>query len=280
MECQLENITVHYETFGQGKPIILLHGWPADHRQAVDAFETVFAQRTGWKRIYPDLPGMGQTRGADWIRGSDQMLEVMTQFIDQVIPNQRFAIAGVSYGGYLARGLVHRRAPLIDGMLLVVPLIMPDNAKRIRPEHMVVAKDEDFTAELAHIDPNIAQELLEVVVAQNRQLLDNQWVKTYIAEAANLVDEKFLAQVGENYALSFDLDAPAEPCTAPMLFLLGGQDTMGYPRSLSFIENYPRASFVILDRAGHALWMEQASLYKALVNEWLDRVEEWITSKE
>src|SRR5258706_6808803 len=146
MECQLENITVHYETFDQVKPIILLHGWPADHRQAVDAFETVFAQRTGWKRIYPDLPGMGQTRGADWIRGSDQMLEVMTQFIDQVIPNQRFAIAGVSYGGYFARGLVYRRGALFDGRVFVFSLLIAHNAKRIKPEPIGGGKEEGVTS--------------------------------------------------------------------------------------------------------------------------------------
>ena len=26
MECQLENATVHYETFGEGRPLLLLHG--------------------------------------------------------------------------------------------------------------------------------------------------------------------------------------------------------------------------------------------------------------
>jgi len=115
MECELEKITVHYETFGEGKPIIMIHGWDADHRQAVDHFEPVFSQRDGWKRIYPDSPGMGKTRGENWITSSDHMLDVMTQFIDHVIPEQRFALAGISYGGYLSRGLVHRRASLIRG---------------------------------------------------------------------------------------------------------------------------------------------------------------------
>ena len=280
MECELENITVHYETFGQGRPIILIHGWPADHRQAVDAFESVFTQRDGWQRIYPDLPGMGQTRGAEWITGSDQMLEVLTRFIDRIIPDQHFALAGVSYGGYLVRGIVHRRAPLVSGALFVVPAMLPDSAKRIRPPHVVLVKDEGFAEALTHLDPALAQGLLDAVVVQSRQLLDNPWVKTFVAEAAKLTDEKFLEKVGQNYALSFDLDAPSsEPCAVPMIFLLGGQDSMGYPRSLSFLENYPRASYVILDRAGHALWLEQAPLYKALVNEWLDRVEEWLRSK-
>jgi pimeloyl-ACP methyl ester carboxylesterase len=278
MECELENITVYYEIFGQGRPIIMLHGWPADHRQAVDALESVFMQRDGWKRIYLDLPGMGRTHGADWITGSDQMLEVTTKFIDHVIPGQRFALAGISYGGYLARGLVHRRASLINGALFIVPVIVPDGAKRIKPEHIVLVRDQSFVADLAHFDSSIAQGLLDVIVVQDRRLLDDQWVRTYISEATSIADENFLARVAENYTLNFDLDTLSEPCSAPMLFLLGGQDSLGYPKSLSFLENYPRASFVILDRAGHGLWLEQATLYHALVNEWLNRVEEWIIS--
>jgi hypothetical protein len=35
------------------------------------------------------------------------------------------------------------------------------------------------------------------------------------------------------------------------------------------------SSFVLLDRAGHALSVEQKMLFRALVSEWLDRVEEY-----
>ena len=90
MECKLENITVHYETFGQGKPIIILHGLPLDHRSQVSVLEPIFEQREGWKRIYPDLPGMGKTPGANWITHEDQMLDVALDFIDHVIPEERF----------------------------------------------------------------------------------------------------------------------------------------------------------------------------------------------
>ncbi len=39
---------------------------------------------------------------------------------------------------------------------------------------------------------------------------------------------------------------------------------------------FPRATFAVLDRAGHGLTMEQTGLFRALVAEWLDRVEEGI----
>ena len=30
LECELKDITVHYEAFGEGRPIIVLHGWGMD----------------------------------------------------------------------------------------------------------------------------------------------------------------------------------------------------------------------------------------------------------
>ena len=96
MECDLGKIVVHYETFGEGKPIIMLHGWYLDHRSMAADIEPVFKTRSGWKRIYLDLPGMGKTPGMAWIANNDHMLEIVQGFIDKVIPGQRFAVAGYS----------------------------------------------------------------------------------------------------------------------------------------------------------------------------------------
>jgi pimeloyl-ACP methyl ester carboxylesterase len=47
---------------------------------------------------------------------------------------------------------------------------------------------------------------------------------------------------------------------------------VGYRDSWKLIENYSRASFVILDKAGHDLQNEQEELFQELVKEWIDRV--------
>jgi hypothetical protein len=75
---------------------------------------------------------------------------------------------------------------------------------------------------------------------------------------------------------SFDVDILPTPFAAPTLFLTGRQDNWcGYQDAYRLLDNYPRASFSVLDRAGHALPVEQKTLFRALVNEWLDRVEEY-----
>ncbi|HYF79594.1 MAG TPA: hypothetical protein VD973_21005 [Symbiobacteriaceae bacterium] len=49
---------------------------------------------------------------------------------------------------------------------------------------------------------------------------------------------------------------------------------VGYTDLFTLTESYPRAAVAVLDRAWHALQIEQAQLFNALVNEWLERLAE------
>ena len=64
-------------------------------------------------------PGTGCTPSVDPLATHDAMLEAVLAFIDKLIPGQRFVLAGLSYGGYLARGVVYHRAASIDGLILL-----------------------------------------------------------------------------------------------------------------------------------------------------------------
>jgi len=274
MECKLENITVYYEVFGAGRPIIMLHGWSIDHRLMVSAMEPVFQHREGWRRIYPDLPGHGRTPAEDWITDQDQMLDVLLRFVDDVIPGQRFVVGGTSAGGYLARGVVYHRTARVDGLFLTVPAIVPDDAKRTLPPHVTLVEDPSFASALGPDEARIIRNV--PVVAQSRELLGTLRAA---AASAELADHEFLIPIRRNpekYAFSFDVDALPEPFGAPTLIVTGRQDAIcGYRDAWAIVDNYPRATFAVLDRAGHLLEAEQAGLYRALVGEWLDRVEEY-----
>ena len=169
MECQLEGMTMHYEMMGEGRPIIMLHGRPCDHRYMVSDMEPLFAQRPGWKRIYPELPGMGKTAGANWISTQDHMLEVVLDFIDTIIPGERFVVVGASYGGYLARGLIYRRLALIDGLLLTAPLIQPDVARCNLPTHRTLV--EDLTI-LTERESDLVKDFQGFAVVQSKKFFD------------------------------------------------------------------------------------------------------------
>lgn len=267
METKMKDIKPYYEIHGSGRPIIMLHGGGPDHRLMKGCMEPVFRNRSGWKRIYFDLPGMGQTP-ASWINNSDHMLQFVLDFIDSVIPNQTFLLAGESYGGYLARGIIYKRPQAVDGLLLICPVIIPDQRKRKLPERVILCKDEPL---LSTLQEEEAKEFSSFSVIQNRKI----WERTRfeILPGLKVVNQAFLDRLlGKGYAFSFNVDQPGRPFENPALFIMGRQDHMvGYHDAYEIIKNYPRASVVILDNAGHNLQIEQEKLFTALTSEWLDR---------
>ncbi len=271
MDCKLKDITVHYELFGKGRPIIMLHGWSCDHRHMVSDMEPLFRQRDGWKRVYLDLPGHGRTAGKDWITNQDKILDVVLDFIDNVVSGQRFVLVGASAGAYLARGVVHHRSALIDGLLLTVPVIVADDAKRHMPSPVTLVADPVLASELEATET----ELFQLAVVQSRKVVD--YMRANFPSTVRLATD-FQAKLREpeNYAFSFDVDALPKPCPAPTLIVTGRQDSVvGYRDAWEILDNYPRGTFVVLDRSGHFLPFEQEGQFHALVSEWLDRVEEY-----
>jgi pimeloyl-ACP methyl ester carboxylesterase len=271
VECQIRDITFNYEDIGSGTPLLALHGWPLDHRHMLNALEPVFARHPGWRRLYPDLPGMGRTKAADWIETHDQMLELVIELVDRLIPGERFAVAGVSYGGWLVRGLVHEYGDRVAGALIEVPVVAGDARDRILPEHWVRHQDVAYLA-----TPGPGEEgSREMVVAQSLEVLDS-WRRT-ISPAIEIADHDFLERLGGNYRFCFDPDDLAGPFGGPSLIVTGRFDHVcGYREAFDLLDLYPFATYAALDWAGHALPDERAELHRALVSDWLERMEDYL----
>lgn len=269
MECDLGNITVFYEIYGEGKPIIFLHGWNviASHRQWSEVVEPFFENQDGWQRIYIDLPGMGKTPGEDWITKSEDIVDILLRFIDQMIPDQKVSLAGLSYGGYLAQGIIYKKPNIANGLCLIVPMTR-DRVERTLPEHVILVVNKELLEEL---NPEDAEIFRSLFVVQNRKLIDN--FKAF--QQAALGDEEFMSRLNENYAFSFDIEKLPHSFDKPTLIVTGRQDAIvGYQDQWNILQNYPRATFAVFDRTGHILMHEQEQLFINLLSEWLDRVEE------
>jgi len=271
MECNVKGLTVYYEVYGEGKPILLLHGSHVDHRLMKGCMEPVLGKKDGYKRIYIDLPGMGKTKAAEWITNSDEMLAVVLAFIEKILPIENFLLAGQSYGGYLARGVTHKMGNRIDGLFLLCPAIIANIKERDIPSHVILTKDDELLAELEVAQ---AKEFASMHVVQSREIW--QRYRDEIVCGLKLADEPFLQKLQEQgYAFSFDPEDFEGPFTKPALVLAGRQDaSVGYKDVWRIIDKYPRAAFVVLDKAGHHLQLEQADVFTCLVEEWLKRVEE------
>ena len=249
-------VVVHYVEHGAGRPVLVLHGAGVDHREAEACFEPVLDGVAGLRRIYPDLPGMGRTVAPDTLRSADDVLDVLLAFADEVTGGTAYLLIGHSAGAYYAQAMAARRPARVVGLALACPLT---SGLRDVPEHRVVAGsgeigDDGFRS---------------YFVIQTSEMLERY--ERYVAPAAALADQAALERIGERWVLTPD-DAPAY--AGPALVVAGRLDsTVGYAAATDLVDHYPHASLAVVDDAGHALPHEQPELLRALVAEWLARVE-------
>jgi pimeloyl-ACP methyl ester carboxylesterase len=255
MQARVGGIAVHYVEHGAGRPVLVLHGAGVDHREAEACFEPIFGGVAGFRRIYPDLPGMGRTV-ADGLRSAEDVLDTLLAFAGQATDGAPHLLIGHSAGAYFAKAMVARLPRLVTGVALVCPLLP---GLRDVPEHRVVVGSGVIGDDVFR----------SYFVIQSPEMLERY--ERYVAPAAALADQSALERIGERWELVSD-DGP--PFSGPTLVVAGRLDsTVGYAAAADLVDHYPHASLAVIDEAGHALPHEQPDLLRALVAEWLARVE-------
>jgi pimeloyl-ACP methyl ester carboxylesterase len=272
MYTEVDGVNIYYEAHGEGLPILMLHGYGIDHNIMVGCMEPIFKKRPGYRRIYIDLPGMGKSKAPGWLGNSDQVLDIVIKFSEKAIPEGDFLVAGESYGGYIARGMVNKIPERLQGVLLICPVMVGDRSKRQLPPRTVFVRDEKL---LAGINPEDRKFFERMLILQDKR----RWERFQqdILPGRRIEDTAFLDRLKKHgYECSFDVDKIPTPFDKPSLILTGRQDaSVGYKDALKLIDNYSRGTFSILDRAGHGLEVEQECVFNCLTSEWLDRIEEY-----
>ncbi len=256
------------ECHGEGVPVVAIHGLGPDRQLMVGCLEPIFTTRKGYRRLYLDLPGMGESAPASGLGGSDEVLAALLAFIDDHLGSDPFLLIGESYGGYLARGVLQNRSPQVLGLALICPIGRTViNKDRNVPEHRVL----------------VAEPALLERIGDTGEFHDNAVVQTFetwrrtqdeVVVGMNRANQSAVDRIRERYELTETPDGQSK-FDCPALIVAGRQDAVtGYADTYPLLENFTRASFAVLDRAGHNLQIEQPDLFEVLINEWLDRVEE------
>jgi pimeloyl-ACP methyl ester carboxylesterase len=254
VECQVGDVEFHYVEHGKGTPVIVLHGAGVDHREAEACFDPALDAHGDHRRIYPDLPGMGHTPAPATLRSADDVLDLLLRFADEVVGDRPALLVGHSAGGYYAQGFAARRPDLVAGLALVCPLLA---GVRDVPEHRPVIAAGDLGNE----------DFRGYFVLQTPAMLERY--ERFVAPAVALADRAAMERVGEHWDLTLPDGAAYD---GPTLIVAGRRDsTVGYGASADLLDHYPRATFAVLDHAGHALPHEQPEILAALLQEWLDR---------
>lgn len=252
---------------GSGFPVLVLHGGKLDHRHMVDAIEPCFSGLDGWRRVYVDLPGCGQSSGFQEVRSQNDVASCVLDFARSISDGNGVAVIGESRGSYIAQGLAYSQPELIAGLCLIVPGGFPTDPPPPKP----AARPMIAEPHLLEGQPSAVTGRAERLVIQNAEIVEK--IRRTKVPAAEMHDSDLEARVADHFLFTFHDDMLASRFDKPSLIVSGRQDSIsGYVDTMAMLESYPRATYGLLDMAGHSLSWERPALFKAMLQDWLTRL--------
>jgi hypothetical protein len=179
----------------------------------------------------------------------------------------------------MARGLARELGPRIEGLFLLCPAIMARRGDRDLPRRAVVREEPSWREEAKAAGANDADladyEALAVVKSRDNFARVRAEIIAGIRIARLPALQRYLA--GSD-AFSFDAfgkvgteGEPFDPVfEGPACFFLGRQDSsVGWRDALRLADRYPRASYHIVDGAGHDRVIDRMNARFILCERWV-----------
>lgn len=253
----------HVVRRGSGFPLIAVHGNAVDHRLLLP-LDDALAEAGDVERIYVDLPGFGRTTALEDEGGLPELAAWLVAWIRAEVGERPFAVLGNSLGGLLARHVAAEFDAQVLGLGLLAPVVDPDEEQRTRADLAVRERDDAF---MATLDPDDAEPFLEMSPRLTRDTWER--FRDHALPGVRAVDEDAVKRLAARYVLEAVPEERAPRFEAPALILTGREDHLvGYRDQAALLDHYPRATYAVLDAAGHNVHLDQPEASEALVRAW------------
>ena len=253
-------------SYGEGYPVIVLPWFGLDGAATAMAFEPAFSETSGWQRLYLDLPGTGNS--APVAATSDAVRDSVADTIRQLAGDAPYALAGCSYGGYLAAALARRGTSRIAGLLLVCAGVKILPVERNLSGLVPSAPEPGWLDAIPH---KWHQHFQHAIGAQTPDVARRVFAAV---SSSSAIDEYLDSLRATGYRLSDELsdEDAATGYAGPVTLIAGTQDRVaGYLDLVDTLAGYPNGDYHALGNAGHYLPFEQPHRFRALVRDWLTR---------
>jgi len=265
-ELVFQNKKISYRTGGEGKPVVLLHGFAEDGTIWNYQFEKLIKD---FFVIVPDLPGSGKSEMPEGLVSFEDYAHVVKAIIDKEIINKQkdksvknlFTLIGHSMGGYVTLAFAEKYPELLNAFGLFHSTAYADDElkKETRRKGIDFMKSNGTAAFLKNTTPNLFSEKTK---SEKPEL-----VEKLIRESKHFSSES-LIQYYQAMMQRPDRTSVLQSFRKPILFIVGKHDAVITLRSSLEQCHLPSVSYIhILQNSGHmGMWEEIEKSYDTLLN--------------
>jgi len=246
-----------------GPPVLLVHGFPLDHRMWLAAAAALPGEHPVLAVDLPGTPGHDRPLPAPSIEASaDVVAEALAQ-----AGVARAVVVGMSMGGYVALALADRHPELVAALGLVDTKSTAD-APDARANRLRIADEADSTGSVAPVRP-MSTTLVGESTRSARPALSEQiaaWIEDQPAQGVAWSQRAMAARPDRTDVLrAFE---------GPVTVVVGDEDDLTpLAAAEHMVSATPEARLVVVQRAGHMAAFEQPDAVAAAIAELVQRVD-------
>jgi len=257
---------LHYQEWGEGKPVILIHGGGAGAFGLSNYVKNIGPLAKEFRVIVPDLPGYGQSDFRDM---PDGMFIACAQAIEEIVDHLKLetvSLVGNSLGGGTSLRFSLANPDRLDKLILMggaggLPIftVTPNEGAK----HLLgIYRGEGPT-------PEKIRALMEVMIYDPSVITDE-----LVAQRMKMAtDPKVMANPPLHQMKPNDYflwRQPLETITRPTLLIWGKDDrVVPYDQSLVFSKVIPNSDVAAFAKCGHWVQWEQAEKFNRTVADFI-----------
>lgn len=250
MLIRVDDLDTHFIVWGEGRPVVLLHGWGT----SAESLSVVAKALEDRSRVYAlDLPGFGWTPSAATTWGTWEYASYVGTFMDRVgIPTAD--LIGHSFGGRIALVLAAQRPDRVRRLVLVA-------SAGIRPRRGLLYRVKVGSVKLAKrfFSPPLWGRLGERIVAELYRRIGSRDYRNAGPMRATLVKV-----VGE------DLRTLLSSIRVPTLIIWGDRDQeVPFSSMEVMVRGIQGSRLEVFEGAGHFPFIDRPDRFGQVVREFL-----------
>lgn len=246
MFVNIDGMNIFYKTAGEGKKVMLLHGWQG----RADSFLPVFNYLSNSFKVYAiDFPGFGQSDLPDKAWGVEDYTDFLIKLFD-ALQIEKADIIGHSHGGRVAINTAAQHPERVGKMVLV-------DSAGIRPKRTLKYYIKVYKFKL------LKKIFLMITPGKDREKKLEAFYKKY-----GSVDYKEAGALRGTFVklVNQDLTERLSQIKCPTLLIWGDQDNdtpLKYGKIME--KKIPDAGLVVFKGAGHFSYLDKINDFNIIV---------------
>lgn len=260
MDRQVNGITLHYEEYGQGMPVVLVHAFPLGGVMWQPQIEPLAA---AWRLIIPDMRGFGASDAPAGPYPMQTCADDIAALLDE-LGIQQAVIGGLSMGGYISFAFLRRFPSRVRALVLADTRATADSAeaKAGRETNAQLVESQGARA--------IAEKMLPSLLAPAA----SEGLKAHVRGIIQRNRPQGIAGALRGMALRPDSSDLLPQIRVPTLLLVGSEDNLTSPAEMRTLESSIAGSrLVTIPGAAHLSNMENPPAFTSALSDFLRAVE-------